>query len=163
MQESNAKRIQAALLAEIDRAPKAAPEVIARNVHSDYAELVTAWALDKLTLLADAQLRRMRGRAPDPYQMFLEGFGGLAARVPVEDRRVRLSSATIPDLRRGLRTARRHSREQEERLLNLIEAMRPYARTRRNLTVAGYCKLRAAGVASAEEKRMRQRRDEDDD
>jgi hypothetical protein len=129
---------------------------IARLFREENSAVIEAWIEESLTGLVAGE-RQRRERAEDPFQMFLPGFQSLEYRLPMKHGSTELRKSTMVDLRQALdfakkrRAARVKGKGKDvERLEKLIEAMKPYARKHRGLTVERYCELAAAESVSSE-------------
>jgi hypothetical protein len=144
MNESNTAKLRHVIALTVRRKPRAKEADIVNSILETESELLMEWARERLALLV-RQETRTKEPLPDagPYQMFLEGFGSLIERLPLPGRGIALATATIVDLRRSLKMTRRKGLEKAQPIASLIKEMRPYAQTRRDLTVERYCELRA--------------------
>lgn len=113
-------------------------------------ELVRGWAIAEITRQVRASIRA--AQPPHPYQMFLVGFTGMAARVPLKNGFTRVGKATPRELRESVSVMiaadKKKAVSPNPKIAlarALLAEMGGWAQEHPDLSVARYCEMRAAG------------------
>jgi hypothetical protein len=172
MDGSNTSKLIELINCEIEQSENPDAELTVKKILISAKPLFLEWARERLVLLTQARIKvvRRQNAGPHPYQMFLEGFRGLSVSLSLKSGgRVPLAKATITTLRKELKSQKPVFGAKAQRLMDLIDEMKPYADVQRGLTVQRYCELRAAGVTPKEfaqdakpKSRSRRRRHQED-
>lgn len=123
-----------------DAAPTLSPTAITDSIIKQHSELIDEWVRQRITVAVRAEIRLTR----DPRQMSFPGFKGLSRELRIRRKAKPLGDATLTDLRLYMKTLRRNAQKDHPKVLQakrLIDAMQPYARLKRGLTVRGFYEM----------------------